>query len=585
MKNYKKDYKRKILTLILISTMGVPVIASNGNMYLTEEEYNDILKDNYIEDYGIVVANEPNLGYLVYKNENGDEITCPYYKEEVVVEKQPYYEAEDRIGYIDELFPNFKYDPRDISITSIKAGDTIYIRRQTDGTVTYINAYNDYLMRYAKVVGFVYDTAGNPTITLEDESGNVYFYEVPLNTPVTKGGNMIAISAIKTGDWVKVLVSQKILGIGSTNEEIMEIVVDNGSRYIENLYRGQVLKIDTFNKVLNLKSTQELGKAGWGPYNSLTRVSIDEDKTKAYLIGNRISFDYINRYMRNSEGYAYVATENYKGKESAVKLNFQSKSQSTLPTSMVIYTNGNMIKLLSGETIYIAEDAIIVRDKRLVDGNSIMVGDNIQAVVTGENKLAVGNIVNKEKSSALEVYRGRISKIDDREEFKVETFSLLQGTTWYYHPTPNTFTIDDTTKFYSKDGYVAGGIETFIGYGEDSLINQVFTIVADGGHAQIITDSLYSTEAVKGEVYKVDENSIAIKDVYYFDNGNKIWREYSRKNMGATVQIEGNTTIIKDGEAVPARMLEPGDKVSVITDVSLKSANGNVKGYIIQVEN
>ncbi len=581
-----KNYKKQILALMLLSaSMSVPLSANTAPMYLTEDEYNDMLKDNYIDDYGIVVANEPDLGYIVYKNKNGKEITCRYYKEEVVVEKQPYYEAEDRIGYIDELFPNFKYDPRDISITSIRAGDSIYIRRKTDGTVTYISAYNDYIMRYAKVVNFTYNTGGNPTITLEDESGNVFFYEVPLDTPVTKGGQMIAISAIKTGDWVKVLVSQKILGIGSRNEELMEIVVDNGSRYIEKLYRGQVLNIDSFNKAINLKSTQELGKAGWGPYNSLTRVSIDEDKTKAYLIGNRISFDYINRYMRNAEGYAYVATETYRGKESAVKLNFQSKKQSTLAPSMVIYTSGNVIKLLSGETIYISEDAIIVRDKRLVDGNSIMVGDTIQAVVTGENKLAVGNIVNKDKTSALEVYRGRITKIADREEFTVETFSLLQGTTWYYHPTPHTFTIDDTTKFYSESGYVTGGLEEFIGYGDNSLVNKVFTIIADGGHAQMITDSLYSTDAVKGEVYKVEDGSIAIKDVYYYDGDKKIWREYSRKNIGATVTIEGNTVIVKDGEVIPARMLEAGDKVSVITDVNLKSANGTVKGYIIQVEN
>ena len=581
-----KNYRKQVLACMILSlSMSIPTFGTTNSLYLTEKEYNDVLKDNYVEDHGIVVANEPELGYIVYRNESGQEITCRYYREEVVVEKQPYYEAEDRIGYIDELFPNFQYDPRDISITGIKSGDIIYIRGKKDGTVTYINAYNDYLMRYAKVVAFDYDTGETATINLQDEKGNTYFYQVPLETPVTKGGKMIALNAVKTGDWVKVLVSQKVLGIGSVSEEVMEIVVDNGNRYIENIYRGQVLKIDTFNNMLNLKSPQKLGKSSWGPYGTMTRIGIDKNNTIAYLIGNRITFDYINRYMRNADGYAYVATENYKGKETAVKLNFQSKSQNTLPASMVIYTTGNMIKLLSGQTLYISEDAIVVRDKRLVDGNSIMVGDTIQAVVTGENKLTVGNIINKEQSSSLEVYRGRISKIDDREEFKVETFSLLQGTTWYYHPTPQTFTIDDTTRFYNKEGYVAGGIETFIDYGEDSLVNKVFTIIVDGGHAQVITDSKYSTEAIKGEVYKVDEASIDIKDVYYYDDSKKMWREYSRKNTGATVNIEGNTVIIKDGAVVPARMLEPGDKVSVITDVSIKSASGEVKGYIIQVEN
>ena len=58
--------------------------------------------------------------------------------------------------------------------------------------------------------------------------------------------------------------------------------------------------------------------------------------------------------------------------------------------------------------MYVAEDAIIVRDQRLVDASNIMVGDTLQAVVTGENKLAVGNIVSDQSTGSLEAFRGKL---------------------------------------------------------------------------------------------------------------------------------------------------------------------------------
>ncbi len=575
----------RMMAVMLISATIATSTFANVSGYVTEDEYNDILNDRYIEDRGIVVENQPDLGYIVYRNESGREITCYYYKEEIVVEKTPYYESEDRIGYLDELFPSFEYDPRDISITSIMPGDNIYIRRNHEGVATYISAYNDYLMRYAKVISYDYNTGGLPSIGLQDDKGNVYYYEIPLQTPITKGGKLISFGGIQTGDWVKVLVSQRIMGIGHMSEKVIEIVVDNGSRYIENLYRGKLLNIDSFNQAMNLADAQVLGKSAWGPYNSLKRLGINMSSTLAYVGGNRMPMSYIDRYMRNYDGYAYVATENYKGKESAVKLNFQSKSQVTLPPSLVISATGNTIKLLSGHTINVAEDSIIVRDKRLIDGNGIMVGDTITAVITGESKLAVGTIQNKEQTNSLEVYRGRINKIEDRESFEVETFSLLNGTTWYYHPTPHVFTIDAETRFYTSEGFVENGIESFIDYGEQTLFNKVFTVVADGGRAKVITDIGYSTEAVKGEVYKTEEGKVSIKDVYYYHNDQKKWVEYSRKNVGATLNVQPNTVIIKDGEAVPMRMLEVGDKLSVVVEENIKDTDGVVTSYVIRVDN
>lgn len=572
-------------SLFLAMCMNTAALA-NIPSYLTQEEYNDVLRDNYSEDRGIVVENRPELGYLIYKNAMGQQVTANYYPNEVQVEKQPYYENEDKIGYLDEMFPNFSYDPRDTEITNIKAGDCIYIRKNSDNVITYISAYNDYVMRYGKVVAFEYNTGDTLSIQLEDEKGNVYYYEIEAITPVTKGGKLLNPSAIKVGDWAKILVCEKILGEGIIDEEVLEVVLDNNTRVISNLYRGQITSVDTYKKLLNIKNAQILGKSAWGTYKNLVRLGLDANTAVAYKSGSRVSFDYVNRYLKNADGYVYVAAENYKGTENAVKLNFQGSYQNTLPSSQVISVTATGVKLLSGENITIGEDSIIVRDNRLVGAGNIMVGDTLQAVLTEGNQLAVGKVSSTQTAAGtLQVYRGRIKKVNTGESFQVETFSLLQDNLWYYHPTPQTFTIDASTKFYNKDGLVAGGVNNFVAYGSESTVGDVYTIVAVGDKAYAVVDMPYVTEATKGEIYAIADGTIQIKDAYYYNTDKNNWNEYSKKNVGATIKLNANTMIIKNGKVIPSSKLEIGDTVSAMVAENLKTANGTVTGYVIYVEN
>ena len=572
-------------SLLAAMCMNTAALA-NIPSYLTQQEYNDVLRDNYSEDRGIVVENRPELGYLIYKNARGQQVTANYYPNEVQVEKQPYYENEDKIGYLDEMFPNFSYDPRDTEITNIKAGDCIYIRKNSDNVITYISAYNDYVMRYGKVVAFEYNTGNTLSIQLEDEKGKVYYYEIEAITPVTKGGKLLNPSAIKVGDWAKILVCEKILGEGIIDEEVLEIVLDNNTRVISNLYRGQITSVDTYKKLLNIKNAQILGKSAWGTYKNLVRLGLDANTAMAYKSGSRVSFDYVNRYLKNADGYVYVAAENYKGVENAVKLNFQGSYQNTLPSSQVISATATSVKLLSGENITIGEDSIIVRDNRLVGAGNIMVGDTLQAVLTEDNRLAVGKVSSVPTAAGtLQVYRGRIKKVNTGESFQVETFSLLQDNLWYYHPTPQTFTIDASTKFYNKDGLVAGGVNNFVAYGSESTVGDVYTIVAVGDKAYAVVDMPYVTEATKGEIYAVADGTIQIKDAYYYNTDKNNWNEYSKKNVGATIKLNANTMIIKNGKVIPSSKLEIGDTVSAMVAENLKTANGTVTGYVIYVEN
>ena len=99
---------------------------------------------------GVVTENNPSLGYLTIVDNKGNEITKNYYENDIKVEKQQYYDSDDEIGYIDQVFPNFKYDPRDTSISEVEAGDIVFIRCYKDDpdAIESISASTNYVMKY-----------------------------------------------------------------------------------------------------------------------------------------------------------------------------------------------------------------------------------------------------------------------------------------------------------------------------------------------------------------------------------------------------------------------------------------------------
>jgi hypothetical protein len=571
--------KSKGLALALAGLIGANAVNISAS-YLDAQAYREAVQGIYQEDRGIVVENEPMLGYLTYRNASGRTITANYYSAQMTVEKQPYYEQEDRIGYIDELFPSFSYDPRDTTISQIKPGDNIYLHLDKDQNITYISAYNDYVVRYGKVQSLNLGGQNIGTLTLLDDYGRVYTYGVALDVAISKRGTNYSLAQLKNGEWVKLLVAQKILGEGIVEEELVEITVDADTRVISDIYVGTLIGANVYNGTLSLRDGQTLAKAGWGPYNDLVNLSADSRTVEAYVSGNRTSWDYMVRNLSRGGGVVYAAIEQFMGKTSAVKLNFQSQMQRTLPASQVIYSTPGTIRLLSGETLHLAADSIVVKDKRLVDASSIMVGDMVQAVVTGVEKVAVANILPAQTTGSLQIFRGRIKRIATRQTFEVETFSLLEEHLWYFHPSPRTFSLGSYTRFFTEEGLVPKGIEDFLSYGVDSKVDDVYTIIAIGDEARYVVDMPYTRESVTGEVYAVASDAVKIKDVYYYHQNQKRWVQHSRANYGVDLSIAPNTLVIKNGEVIPASKLEVGDKLTVMTKENLRDvaiANGQAE--------
>ncbi|MGL4362359.1 MAG: hypothetical protein ACRCSG_03640 [Cellulosilyticaceae bacterium] len=587
---------KNYIAIALVAAISSSSVYAYSSNYLTQAEYKKELEGNLYEDRGIVIKNEPMLGYLEYRNGRGDIVTASYYAAEMKVEKAPYYEEDDTIGYIDEMFPSIGFDVRDTTIGQVRPGDNIYVRMDEEGYVTYMSVYNEYAVRYGKVHTSSLGADGIITIVLEETNGKMHTYKVSQNIPISKGSGAYSIGRLKEGEWIRVLVSQKILGYGMIEEQIKEIKVDPDTRVISDVYRGEVIDANPYQQTVTLKNSQTLNKSGWSMYETMRRISTNPKILSAYFLGNPVSFDYISKTLKNSGYHAYVAVEKYMGKEQAIKINFQRDQQRTLPISRVTYASPGVMQLMSGERIMLSEDTILVRDNRLVGTAGVNAGDTIQAVVTGENKLAYGRILENIGLGGLQVFRGRIKSISDYEQFEVETFSMLENNEWYFNPSPRTFSIGVDTKLYTSGGLETGGIKNFLDHGEFSVTSDVFTIVADGDRAVMISAMPYTKEAVRGEVYDLD-GSIQLKDIYTYDRKKDQWKTAVAKNTTVTLNEIPNGIMIKNGKLITTKQLEKGDKLTIMLEEPLdttlegnsdgQSTNGlrlKVDGYIVLVE-
>ncbi|OOB76956.1 MAG: hypothetical protein BEN19_03200 [Epulopiscium sp. Nuni2H_MBin003] len=579
--------KNIVPLIVALTLVTIPINA----VYYTEAEYAEAETGMIFEDKGIVLENYPELGYLVYRNLSNQTVRLPYYTSDLSVEKEGIEEIEDRVGYLDELFPYFEYDPRDTTIDKIVPGDNIYVRTNAEGYVTYISAYNDYMLRYGKVNSWKTTDGVVGELVIEDEKGQIFIYEVPLTTPTSKLGRPVNIGTVQPGEWVKLLVSNKIMGSGIIEENVAEVVIDGNTRVVKDVYRGEILQLRSYDNTLRLAYAQPLEQAGWGKYTDILTLTADANSFTAYLDGTRTSFDYVSRYFTGSSANAFVAVESFMGKDSVAKMNIQDDFQKLISPTRVISAVSNEIRLLSGETLYYGEDTIVLKNDRLIEPYNILVGDTIQTVVTGDNKIAVAKIIEDVGQGSLQIYRGLIKKIDNRESFVVETFSMLQYDEWYYHPQPRTFSLDHTTQFYDDGGFVEDGIETFVAYGEASQLSEIVTIVAAGDKAVLISNMPYTREVVRGEVYSVEDQTAFLKDVFHYNVDDNLWSQYSTTNVGISATLNPNGFILKNGQVVTADKLEVGDKISVMLEEELLETIGggadgvsDVPAYIMVVK-
>ncbi len=548
---------------------------------------------NYIGDpelvteiRGMVTENNPQMGYITLIDNEGVEVTKNYYKNAIRVQKQQYYDVMDEIGYIDKVFPNFSYNPRDTFIEEVEAGDIVFITLDPldNQYIKTASASTNYTMKYGKVLQSK-PSSKHTSLLMEYENKQTEWIDVPNSTFVSKDTYPARLSDILAGDWIKVLVNEAIIAPGYTMQVAKEVAIEGSERFVSNVYKAQLLGINPAQQQIMLKNVETLGTTGWDDYQQVKNINIgNSSNVEYYYNGNRISLDFAVQRLKNNYE-TYVATQNAFGGEKALKISFRDSRDELLDEDNIIYSDGNGTIGLNNK-LGIATDAgtIVVRHGRLTDGINIMVPDYAKISLNGQNQAAVVDIKDTPNTSGLIITRGRIKSINEGKTFQVQSMAILGGMNWAYTPIQRIFNIDYNTEYYNQDGWVDP--KTFIDYTTESNMDKVFTIVTDGDRAVQIIDTPYPSKGIRGTIYAIEDDVVRIKDAYTYNEKTGAWSVISNKNTALNITVPKSYIIAKDNKSVGLSELKVGHQIRIMTD-ELKekpTEEDEINGYIIFVE-
>lgn len=546
----------------------------------------------YQEVSGIVKAINPNFSYITIIDWNGKEVIKYYKKSSVEVEKQNYYDENDEIGYIDEMFPEYDFDERDSSIGQIEPGDIVHLRLDPSDTdyVTMISAKTNYIVRYGTIKDVSYKGAEGAHVVVTYDDLSIGVFDIGTTIPILKSDKTVGISALQPGDVVRMLINQAVIEPGTVTESIKEMVIDGYGNIVAHIYKGQLGKIDSVQRKLSLLDTYQLTNLGWKDFQAAKSLDISAANVAYYKDNQQISLDYAQKYLAQSDMETYVVTSNYYGAEKVEKVTFRSGRDSVLELSNVTYSNGlDQIKLLSqSSNIAMDEGTIVIKNGKLVQVGNVLSPDYAQVILNGNNQAAIVNIQPEPNNEAVAVMRGRVQSIEDGVSLTVQSHAVLMDMKWVYSPIPRVYNLNKETMIYDDKGTIIP-FDEFLDYSEISKVDDVYTIIAEGTNAKVIVMNPYAEEGVKGQIYQVEQEKLMIKDALVYSSADNKWTILSLTNNYAEINVLANTVIIKNNEVITTDELVVGDKIRVmstenLTNNLLLKSERDVDGYIIFVE-
>ena len=538
---------------------------------------------------GIVLENNAQFSYLTILNNDGRELTYEYFSNDMVVEKQQHYDLTDEVGYFDEMFPYYKYDPRDTVISDIEAGDIVFVRANPNNPnqIASISAATNYTMKYGKIMSFTFD-GDIAQVLVEYENKQTAWFDVPAGIHLSRDGRPISMADIQVGDWTKLLVNQAILQPGYIIESVKEMTIEGDEHFISTIVKGQLAGINAVQNQLLIQNAQVLTKMGWTNHKQLDQFSLAGKDIEFYNGSQRISLDYALQYLRRANGEVYIALENNFTGEKVRKVTFRPDRDTVLAPDTIVSSNGSgaFMILSNASVIETDEGTIVRRHGRLVSGKDIIVPDYATVILNGQNRAAVVDISEAPDNSGMSIVRGRIQSVDQGNSFTVQSMALLTGVDWVYTPVQRQFTIDYNTLFLNQTGFVDSA--TFLDYGDTSVLDRVYTIIVDGSKATRVIESPYANQAVRGTIYNVaDDGTISIRDAHYYNRTTGAWLRVSSENNVITINTTPTTIISKNSNFITTNALQEGEQIRMMINELPETIEAamTVTGHIGFIEN
>ncbi len=519
---------------------------------------------------GIVEENNPQLGYLTLYNSDGSG-SIPL---ELSTLRTYNYADPNSV----EVFKN--HQPAELE--DIESGDTVFVRIDDTGAISSISSVDNYKLRYGKVVSTKINS-----ITVETDKGIIQYSTD--GVIVIKSGKLSKLSQLKDGDGVKLLINE------APNLTILkEITVESGDRLVANVYKGSFNRYDSLSKQIKIDDPWVLRNGVWvKDANEIFMKSIElGEDFEAYYDGTTKTVKDLNKYFKGTTVYL-VSQRDYGNSENAVMASFTGDKEVSYNDK--VFTSGsNKFTLQQAQTsITYNKGTIVIKDGRLVQAASVQADDYTYVIANrdAESGALVAGVVSIERragTDGIQLYRGRISGIDEYKSVTLQSYSKLNGVNWEYANTPMTFTLDSNTRITDTDGIVGQG-DFFSHNGTGTFKNRTVYILSDGTNAVEISTAPYGNTNITGVFisatganYDDDGNlvsqptGIELRNVRYYNTSTKLYVNMADSKFNLLT----NSIIIKNNKRISPSELKKGDKVRVLK----KDTSAAGDAYIVIVE-
>ena len=517
---------------------------------------------------GIVVDNNPDFGYLTIFDNNGNLVDLSFFADDIRVSRQNHWDVNDDIGYISQVFPDFRFNPRTAVIDDIRPGDIIFVRFDDESDpqrITNLSAATNYAVRYGQVQQITRGE-GLSRFLVEFENRQTAWFDVADNVFVSADGRPSRADRIVVGDWAQFLISVAIMEPGHVLESVREIVVEGGASHISTIVRGQLAGLEPMQRTLMVQNAETLERAGWSNYRNILPINIAANDIEFFHNGQRISLDYAQRFLRRADGEVYLALDSHPTGHRARRITFRDGRDELLPGDTVLNSNGaGSFSIISNPADISTDPGTIVRRHgRLVPNSAILPFDHAIVSLNGGHNAAIVDIVDAPDTTGVFIARGRVQSSNDGRSFTVQSMSVLNGNTWSFTPVQREFTIDHQTLFIDGGGIAMSAVDYFLSeQGSGHYVNEVFTIVYEGSRATRIIDAPFAQEIVRGTVTSYPDT---LMNTERYDRATGRWLPIGVQDTRLFVDFAPDTLVVRNNTVIPYWQLQPGDTIRVFTD-------------------
>ncbi|ACL74675.1 S-layer homology domain-containing protein [Ruminiclostridium cellulolyticum] len=520
---------------------------------------------------GIVEENNPQLGYITLYNEDGTGKTPLALSK---IRTYNYADPNDIKAYKNHV---------EARLDDIEAGDTVFIRVDSNNLVTSVSGVDNYTVRYGKIISKKLSSI----IVEADKKQQTYNID---RANVIKDGKLVKYSQLKDGDSVKLLINE------APNMTVLkEITVEGGDKLVSNVYKGTFDYYNSISNTIFMNDPWTLRNGQWVKETNGSKVIELGNGFTAYFDGQKRALKDLTLLKDNT---VYIASEkDYGNDELAVVASFTDSTDKEVPYDDKVYITATNRFVLEKNFVNITYNpgTIVIKDGRLVQGSSVSTDDYAYVMAnrdnSGSNSTIVAGVVSIEQrpgTEAVQLYRGRISSIDEYKTVTLESYSRLNGTNWVYANTPMTFNLSSNTRITDTDGIVGQGDFTdektqgtfsgrtvyILGDGTDAV--EISTAPFGNFNIQgIVSNTVGGTVAEDGTVIQ-EPQSIILKNCRYYNTSAHLWVSKGDSNFN----ILTNSLILKNNKKINPSDLKKGDSIRV-----LKKDNAVIgDAYIVIVE-